>query len=188
VRAHIDYHVEVEAHRYSVPHALVGLELEARLTDALVEVLHRGQRVACHARSARRGGFTTLDEHMPAKATKGLLRSPDRAHKQWTPQRLIHWGGQIGPSTGAFVTQLLQRFRHPEHGYRSCLGLLGLAKRYGPARLEAACTIALGLGATYYRHVRDILANGRDLVASAPPPAPWVAPEHDNLRGAAYFH
>jgi transposase len=179
VKAHIDYHVEVDFHRYSVPHSLVGLELEARITDALVEVLHRGQRVACHARSARRGGFTTLDEHMPAA---------HRAHKQWTPERLIHWGGEIGPSTGAFVTQLLQRFRHPEHGYRSCLGLLGLAKRYGPARLEAACAIALGLGATYYRHVRDILANGRDLVAPAPLEPQWVAPEHDNLRGAAYFH
>lgn len=178
VRAHIDYHVEVDFHRYSVPHPLVGLELEARITDALVEVLHRGQRVACHARSARRGGFTTLDEHMPAA---------HRAHKQWTPERLIHWGGEIGPSTQAFVTQLLQRFRHPEHGYRSCLGLLGLAKRYGPARLEAACAIALGIGAAYYRHVRDMLANGRDLVAPAPA-AQWIAPEHDNLRGAAYYH
>lgn len=179
VRAHIDYHVEVDAHRYSVPHSLVGLELQARLTDALVELLHRGQRVACHARSARRGGFTTLDEHMPAA---------HRAHKQWTPERLIHWGGEVGPSTQAFVTQLLQRFRHPEHGYRSCLGLLGLAKRYGPGRLEAACAIALELGATYYRHVRDILGNGRDLVAPAPLEPQWVAPEHDNLRGAAYFH
>lgn len=179
VRAHIDYHVEVDAHRYSVPHSLVGLELEARLTDALVEVLHRGQRVACHARSSRRGGFTTLDEHMPAA---------HRAHKQWTPKRLIHWGGQIGPSTGIFVTQLLQRFRHPEHGYRSCLGLLSLAKRYGPVRLEAACTLAIGLGASYYRQVRDILANGSDLIEPPPVEREWVAPEHDNLRGAGYFH
>jgi transposase len=179
VKAHIDYHVEVDLHRYSVPHPLVGLELEARITDALVEVLHRGQRVACHARSARRGGFTTLDEHMPAA---------HRAHKQWTPERLIHWGGEIGPSTGAFVTQLLKRFRHPEHGYRSCLGLLSLAKRYGPARLEAACALALGLGAGYYRQVRDILNNGADLVEPAKEQAPWVAPEHDNLRGASYFH
>ena len=179
VKAHIDYHVEVDAHRYSVPHSLVGLELEARITDALVEVLHRGQRVACHARSARRGGFTTLDEHMPAA---------HRAHKQWTPERLIHWGGEIGANTGAFVTQLLQRFRHPEHGYRSCLGLLSLAKRYGPARLEAACTIALELGAGQYRHVRDILINGRDLIKRAPTEPEWVAPVHDNLRGAANYH
>jgi len=179
VKAHIDYHVEVDTHRYSVPHSLVGLELEARLTDALVEVLHRGQRVACHARSSRRGGFTTLDEHMPAA---------HRAHKQWTPERLIHWGGEIGANTGQFVTQLLQRFRHPEHGYRSCLGLLSLAKRYGPQRVEAACTLALELGAGQYRHVRDILANGRDLVKRAQPEPEWVAPEHDNLRGAAYYH
>ncbi len=179
VKAHIDYHVEVEFHRYSVPHALVGLELEARVTDALVEVLHRGQRVACHARSSRRGGFTTVDAHMPAA---------HRAHKQWTPERLIHWGAGIGPNTGQFVAQLLQRFRHPEHGYRSCLGLLSQAKHYGPVRLEAACTLALELRAGHYRHVRDILANGRDLIARAEPAPEWVAPEHDNVRGAANYH
>jgi transposase len=179
VAVHIDYHVEVEGHRYSVSHSLVGLKLEARITDALVEVLHRGERVACHARSARRGGFTTLDEHMPAA---------HRAHKEWTPERLIHWGGDIGVATGRFVTQLLQRFRHPEHGYRSCLGLLSLAKRYGPQRVEAACALALELGAGQYRHVRDILTNGRDLIERPAPATEWVSPEHDNLRGASYFH
>ena len=179
VRVHIDYHVEVEGHRYSVSHSLVAMELEARITDALVELLHRGQRVACHARSARRGGFTTLDEHMPAA---------HRAHKQWTPERLIHWGSGIGANTGRFVTELLQRFRHPEHGYRSCLGLLGLAKRYGPERVEAACTLALELGAGRYRDVREILLNGRDLVARPAPEPEWVAPVHDNVRGAACYH
>ena len=179
VAVHIDYHVEVEGHRYSVSHSLVGLKLEARITDALVEVLHRGERVACHARSSRRGGYTTLDEHMPAS---------HRGHKEWTPERLIHWGGHIGVATGRFVTQLLQRFRHPEHGYRSCLGLLSLAKRYGPQRVEAACTLALELGAGQYRHVRDILSNGRDLIERPAPAPEWVSPEHDNLRGASYFH
>ena len=179
VAVHIDYHVEIEGHRYSVSHSLVGLKLEARITNALVEVLHRGERVACHARSARRGGFTTLDEHMPAA---------HRAHKEWTPERLIHWGGDIGVATGHFVTQLLQRFRHPEHGYRSCLGLLSLVKRYGPQRVEAACTLALELGAGQYRHVRDILINGRDLIERPAPAPEWVSPEHDNLRGASYFH
>ncbi len=179
VTAHIDHHVEVEGHRYSVSHSLVGLKLEARITDALVEVLHRGERVACHARSARRGGFTTLDEHMPAA---------HRAHKEWTPERLIHWGGDIGVNTGRFVTQLLQRFRHPEHGYRSCLGLLSLAKRYGSQRVETACTLALELGVGQYRHVRDILTNGRDLIERPAPAPEWVSPEHDNLRGASYFH
>jgi transposase len=111
-----------------------------------------------------------------------------RAHKHWTPERLIHWGASIGMNTGHFVTQLLKRFRHPEHGYRSCLGLLSLAKRYGPLRVEAACTLALELGAGHYRHVRDILRNGRDLIPRAEPEPEWVAPAHANVRGAAHYH
>ena len=59
---------------------------------------------------------------------------------------------------------------------------------YGPLRVEAACTLALELGAGHYRHVRDILANGRDLVERSAPATEWVAPEHDNVRGAAYYH
>ncbi len=179
VKVHIDYHVEVDFHRYSVWHALVGLALEARITDALVELLHRGQRVACHARNSRHGGFTTLDEHMPAA---------HRAHKQWTPERLIHWGAGIGVNTGRFVAQLMQHFLHPEHGYRSCLGLLSLTKQYGPERVEAGCTLALELGARRYRDVRAILVNGRDLLVRPAPEPDWVAPEHDNVRGADYYH
>ena len=90
VKAGIDYHVEVDRHRYSVPHALVGQHLEARVTRTTVELLHRGQRVACHARSSRAGGFTTIDEHMPAA---------HRAHREWSPQRLIDWGHRIGLAT-----------------------------------------------------------------------------------------
>ena len=70
---------------------------------------------------------------LSARGSNNIGGEDRQAQPGTTPQ------GEIGPSTQAFVTQLLQRFRHPEHGYRSCLGLLGLAKRYGPARLEAAC-------------------------------------------------
>lgn len=177
VRVHIDYHVEVEGHRYSVPHALVGQQLEARITRYAVELLQRGQRVASHAKSERRGGFTTVAEHMPAA---------HRAHLQWSPQRLIHWGDTIGIATGAVVTQLLERFKHPEQGYRSCLGLLSLSKRYGAERLEAACALALQLRACRYRDVRDILINNRDRTTTTCA-AQWVSPAHDNVRGPGYY-
>lgn len=177
VKVHIDYHVEIEGHRYSVPHALVGQSLQARLTRAGVELLLRGTRVASHARSDRRGGYTTVDAHMPAA---------HRAHKEWTPDRLIEWGQRIGVSTGEVVTRQLQLFKHPEHGYRSCLGLLSLAKRYGAARLEAACERALVLGTVKYRHVRDLLANHRDRLQS-PDQSDWVSPTHANVRGPGYY-
>lgn len=85
-------------HRYSVPQALVGQLIEARLTAHAVELLHRGQRVAAHARSAHKGGFTTVLEHLPVT---------HRAHLQWTPERLIDWGQSIGVATGRTVERLL---------------------------------------------------------------------------------
>jgi len=145
VKVHIDYHVEVEGHRYSVPHPLVGQVIQARITRHTVELLHRGQRVASHGRSAQRGAFTTVAQHMPAA---------HRAHKQWTPQRLIHWGRDIGLATGTMVTRLLERYKHPEHGYRACLGPLSLSRHYGRDRLEAACHLALQIRAWRYRDVR----------------------------------
>jgi len=141
-------------------------------------LLHRGQRVAAHARSAQPGGFTTVDQHMPAA---------HRTHRQWTPQRLIDWGLTIGPSTGSLIERLLHRYKHPEHGYRSALGLLSLAKRHGRERLEAACGLALSLHACHYRTVRDILANGRDRVPGVAVPD-WHSPSHEHLRGARSYH
>jgi transposase len=177
VKVHIDYHVEVEAHRYSVPHALVGQTLEARITRHALELLLRGQRVAAHARNDRRGGYTTVEAHMPAA---------HRAHLEWTPQRLIDWGQRIGLSCGELITRLLQTYKHPEHGYRSCLGLLSLSRRYGETRLEAACERALALGTWRYRHVRDLLTNQRDL-ATETTASDWISPAHANLRGPGYY-
>lgn len=177
VKVHIDYHVEIAGHRYSVPQALVGQTLEARLTRHGVELLLRGQRVAAHARSDRPGGYTTVEAHMPAA---------HRAHREWTPQRLIDWGQRIGMACGEVVRRLLQMYKHPEHGYRSCLGMLSLSRRYGEARLEAACERALALGAFRYRHVRDLLANNRDQMATDAT-ADWTSPAHANLRGPGYY-
>ena len=178
VRVHIDQHIEFEGHRYSVPHALVGLTLEARVTQRTVEILHRGQRVASHVRCAHKGGFSTVPEHLSAA---------HRAHLQWSPERLTHWGQDIGVATGSLVKRMLETRQHPEHGYRACLALLSLAKRYGKPRLEAACVIALDLGTTQSSHVRQILANGRDQVSPSTTPE-WVSPAHANVRGPAHYH
>ena len=177
VRVHIDQHIEFEGHRYSVPQALSGQVLEARVTARVVELLHRGQRVASHLRNAHPGGYTTQPEHLSAA---------HRAHLEWTPQRLIHWGSSIGMATGALVTRLLQSRKHPEHGYRACLGLLSLSKRFGKPRLEAACVVALELGTTNSRHVRDILLSGRDQVAASTT-MQWTSPPHAHVRGPDYY-
>ena len=178
VKAHIDSPVQFDEHYYSVPHPLIGQQMEVRATQRWVEVLHRGQRVASHARSAHKGKFATVSEHLP----EGY-----RAHLQWNPERLIHWGQDISVATGSLVRRMLEARQHPEHDYQACLALLSLAKRYGKPRLEAACVIALELGTTTSRHVRDILSNGCDQLAPSTTPE-WVSPAHANVRGSSASH
>jgi transposase len=112
-----------------------------------------------------------------------------RKHLEWTPSRLAHWAGTIGPETQRLVEAILADRPHPEMGYRSCLGILRLARRDGPVRLEAACARAVAGGARSYRHVDAILKNGLDRL---PPPAlpitpPAVPPFHENVRGSHYY-
>jgi len=178
VRAAFDYHVDVDHHYYSVPHALVGQELWARFSAATVEVFHRSQRVGSHVRSYQRGVHTTLPEHMPRS---------HRAHAEWTPTRLINWGASIGANTCAVVEHLLKSKPHPEQGYRACLGLLSLARQYGQGRLEAASTLAVKLQSPTRKSVLSILKTGRDQRQSATA-EPLDLPEHPNVRGAKYYH
>lgn len=176
----LDYHVEFERHYYSVPHALVGQEVELRVTRTTVEVLWRNRRITSHARSNRRGDHSTIPEHMPAA---------HRAHREWTPQRLIGWAGSIGTATESLVTHILQTKPHPEQGYRACLGMLALGRKYGNDRLEAACARALSIGARNRASVASILAAGLDrqgLQSSLQPESPL--PAHPNVRGPKYYH
>jgi transposase len=178
-RVNIDYHVELHRHYYSVPFALVHEVVDARLTATTVECFHKGQRVAAHARDDTPGRHTTHPAHMP---------KAHQHHLEWTPSRLTDWAGRIGAQTRALVAAILADRPHPEQGYRSCLGLLRLGRRYGEARLEAACARALAVGARSYRHVDSILKHGLERL---PPPdvaaASRPAPVHEHLRGPAYY-
>ena len=181
-RLNIDYHVELDHHYYSAHHTLVHELLEARLTATTVELFLRSERVASHLRSYKRGGYTTLAEHMPRAHQK---------HLEWSPSRLIHWGASIGPKTRELVEAILAERRHPEQGYRSCLGLLRLGKSYGNERLEAASARALTVHARSYRHVESILKKGLDRL---PLPVELSEDEgvtpvvHENIRGGGYYN
>jgi transposase len=178
-RVNIDYHVELDGHYYSVPHALIHEQVELRSTATTVEVFYRGKRLASHARSNERGRHTTVDEHMPRA---------HREHRDWSPTRLLHWAGTIGPNTAALVDAILRERAHPEQGYRSCLGILRLGKRYSPERLEAATTRALGASARSYRHVESILKRGLDRVALEAPATDRPPVDHENVRGRDYYN
>ena len=177
----IDYHVEADAHYYSVPHRLVKQKVEMRMTATTVECFYHGKRVAAHLRSGLRGRHTTLAEHMP---------DAHRKHLEWTPGRLLNWALSIGPATRDVVQWQFDHRPHPEQGYRACLGLLNLAKHCGKERLEAACQRALAIGSPTRKSIKSILEAKLDqhpdlfpaTAAASPTPPP-----HANVRGPDYF-
>jgi transposase len=178
-RVHVDYHVEVDGHYYSVPYQLVSQQLDVRVSAKTVECFARGKRVASHLRSFRRGAHTTQSEHMPR---------PHREYAEWTPERLVRWAHKAGPSVAGLVETVMATRAHPQQGFRSCLGVMRLGERFGGERLEAACRRALTAGAASYRSVRSILLTGLDRQEAPPAEPPATLPSaHENLRGAAYY-
>ena len=178
-RVNIDYHIQVDGHLYSVPYTLVRQEVDVRLAARTVEILHRGKRVAAHPRSYAKGCFTTEPGHRP---------KAHQRHLEWTPSRLINWGSTIGPETGTLVQQILESKPHPEQGYRACLGLISLARRYGTDRLEAASRRALDCRTTTYRSVKSILEHGLDRLSPQDSEAQLTLPvDHAHVRGTQYY-
>ncbi len=182
-RVNIDYHVEVDRHYYSVPYQLVREQVDVRLTTTTVEILFKNKRVAGHQRIYRQGGFTTLPQHMPKSHQRYL---------QWSPSRIVRWAEKNGPNTKKLLTAVLQSKTHPEQGFRSCLGIMRLAKSYSPDRLEAACSRALLIKGYSFKSVESILKKNLDQ-------QPLLFDEvdqdnidkcipHSNLRGKGYYH
>ena len=114
-RVNIDYHIAVDERFYSVPYRLIRHTVDVGLSAHTVEVFHRRQRVASHARLPNKGQFATVAEHMPPQHQR---------HAEWTPQRLIQWARKTGPATGELIETVLRSRAHVQQGFRACLGIL----------------------------------------------------------------
>ncbi|MFG6585486.1 IS21 family transposase [Sulfitobacter sp. 1A12779] len=177
-RAGLDYHVAIDKHYYSVPYQLLKKELWARITARTVEVFHVGQRVASHVRTSGNGRHSTQREHMPAH---------HKFREDWTPQRIIARAARVGPNVATFAEVVMRERKHPEQGYRSCLGVIRLADKFGAARLDAACRRALEINARSYSSLQSILKNGLESkLRTRATEEPAIT--HPNIRGADYFH
>jgi transposase len=177
-RVNLDYHVELEGHYYSTPYQLVGKEVEIHYTAGTVEILYRGKRVASHARSSKAHMHSTRSEHRPKS---------HQQYMEWTPTRMTEWAGKAGPFTARLVEAMLAEKPHPEMGYRSALGVISLSRKYGPERVEAACTRTVRLKIHRYQSVKSILAAGLDRQPLPQLVAPGPPLEHANIRGAEYY-
>jgi transposase len=181
-KVNIDYHIEVDGHYYSVPFQLLHEKLDVRLTGTTIEAFRKGERVAAHARSYVRGGYTTQKEHMPPN---------HRGYAEWSPARFIQWAGKIGEATAGVVEKILSARSYPEQAYRSCMGIMHLGQYYEPERMEAAAQRALKFNTCSYRSMKAILSTGLDRHhdnGSFPGKDGQMSlPLHQNIRGQEYY-
>ncbi|MGH9670601.1 MAG: IS21 family transposase [Terriglobales bacterium] len=154
---HRDCHVQHDKALYSAPFTLVGKTLWLRATDTTV-ALHEDYRHLCtHPRALRPGQRLTIKDHLPPQAQAFFERD-----RQWCDQQ----AQAVGPRCAELVARLLTD-RIAER-LRAAQGVLGCAKRYGAARLEAACARALAHDSPHYRTVKTILSTGADRLPLTP--------------------
>ena len=165
-----NYHISVERMNYSVPYEYIRQKVDVRLTRATVEVFYNGTRICSHPRLyGKFNQYSTMQEHMP----------PDH-------QKYVQWKGKMGSGTECVVRTILAGYKVEQQGYKSCMGLLKLADKYSPERLERACKRALEFTPRpSLKNVQAILASGQDLLTEEPEPAP--SSQYGFTRGAEYY-
>jgi transposase len=160
-----DVHVKVGKALYSVPWRLIGRQVDVREGQRTVEVFCEASLVATHVRVER--GRQTNYDHYPPEKIAFFMRTP-----AWCRRR----AGELGPSVLAVVTEIMAV--NALYRLRQAQGVIGLAERHGPERLEAACQRALAAGDPSYRTVKGVLVAGTEGDLDERPAAPPAAPAH----------
>jgi transposase len=172
---HMDYHVEFEDHLYSVPFHLIHQKVNIRATEKMVEIFHQGQSVAIHPRNYRKTRYSTQRAHMPEN---------HQFMNEINSDRLLEWAGKIGPHTFTLIQATLQSRNYPEQAYRTCLGILKLARKYRPADMETASQILFESKVFSYKSLEQELIFLQKKTTSQTIEA---LPVHENIRGAEYY-
>lgn len=166
-----------DKHYYSVPYTLIGQKVKVVYNSVQVEIFYHLKRVALHRRSYSPKGYTTITDH---------LASTHRFVTEWSAERFMGWAGSIGSKTRELISQVIDSRPHPEQAYKSCMGILHLAKKVGNTRLEAACERALHYQNYSYKTILKILQAGLDQ-EPIQMEIDYRIGSHENIRGKSYY-
>ncbi len=166
-----------DKHYYSLPYQHIGKRVKVIYSDSTLEVYYQQELITAHPRKKQKYGYSTIKEHMP---------SHHRFISEWSSEKFITWAAHIGSHCKALIINILEKKQHPEQSYKSCLGILHLAKKVGNTRLDNACKRALDYGAYNYNMIERILKNGWDTLDEDIENQSDI-PIHDNIRGSNYY-
>ncbi len=152
-----DIHAKVGKTIYSIPWRHIGAKVDARETATMVQFFCNGELIATHGRKPK--GKQTDYGHYPPEKIAFHMKTPT-----WCRNR----SAEIGPACRGVIATLLEL--NALYRLRSAQGVLALADKHGPARLEAACAKATTVGDPSYRTIKGILVAGAE-TEPAPPAA-----------------
>ena len=181
-RVAFNYHVQLkeDKHYYSVPYLLKGKEVRLIYDDRNVAIYNDNIRVVQHKRNPLPHKYTTKKEHMPLN---------HRFDDNWDPEKIKRWAESIGRDTLWVVTYILDSKKYPEQAYKSCMGILGQAKKYGGQFLELACRKASNIERVDYKFISEEVVRIKDQYEiNNADKQPSLLPEiHENIRGQEYY-
>jgi len=172
-------YLKEDKHYYSVPFQLTGKRVRIIYTSRNVEIYYNNSRVATHQRNRHPYGYTTKNEHRPQN---------HQYVSDWTPQRFIKWGRKISTEVEQVIIQILDSRKHPEQAYKSCMGLLSLAKKYDHDDYIKACKKALQLNCTNYKFIKNTLKTKAFNIADQQELELFKLPDHENIRGKEMYN
>jgi transposase len=184
-RVQFNYHVRLkeDMNYYSVPWILKQKNKDCEVLliydDRIVTIIYDNIRVAQHFRDRTSNKYTTDPSHMPPH---------HRFVSDWNPDRFLSWAKAIGPDVVQVISRVLNSVKHPEQGYKRCLGILNGGKKYGNDILQRACKKANGFGISSCDRILSIAAQIKE--ADCQPELTWERsiPDHDNIRGSEYYN
>ena len=178
VRKNSHIQLAEDHHYYSIPYAYIGKKVHLIYTKHVVQVYSDQTLIASHQRNRSRYKYTTVKDHLPSHHQYWLDRSPG-----WYQSR----AEGIGPEVVELINAILAARPHPEQAYRSCDGVLGLARKVGKPQLCKAAEVALSLGEPTYTFVKRLVQNGTLGLDHSEDTDASPLPNHDNVRGKTYY-
>lgn len=174
-----NFHIYLKAdnHYYSVPYQYVTEKVKVIYSKTSIEIYFDMKRIATHIRDYRPYGYSTIKEHMP---------SHHRFVSEWNAEKFIKWGNDISPETGQYIKEIIRRKAHPEQAYKSCIGILSLAKKYGKTRLSNACKRGIHYNCYNYPTIKNIISKELDKKPLEIEEDKTI-PNHENIRGETYY-
>ncbi len=162
---------------YSVPYRFIGKHVEVQHTIDTVEIYYNKERIAIHAKSQRKGNYTTIKDH---------LSSTHQYYQSWSKEFFVKKAAEIGINTTSYIAKLIDQQAYPEVGFKRSQGIIALKHKYTKERVEAACKKALAYDLCSYKIIENMLKNKSD----QEPETLQIKHEiktHSNLRKASNY-